>query len=250
MENFYKILFYSIPILLGVLLSRFWKKKTLRIVLIVLLVLDISIYVLAFLFFLNFDKGLMPKLEENNNPDQVQSDPPLPQRRPEDSIRLTFRHSARMKPEKDYEMYRAEGFTVITEPDNRFIMQANDESIGVVDIPKEKPQAADYRMDLFRANENKDVRIIVINAAGVMGTAWYHIIILAKNKMVEDFTIEEPRADFANTRIEDFMSFKMVGPELVISFRKDKIADHTRDNYGLQSDGKYLYMTRKVYGLF
>lgn len=71
-------------------------------------------------------------------------------------------------------------------------------------------------------------------------------MVLDGEDLVDKFYVKEPRANSENTDMKDFINVALKDKDLVLKFKKDKIARYSKPMANLRTEGSYLCLDKKI----
>lgn len=130
--------------------------------------------------------------------------------------------------------------------DNSFILTKKDFAIIDVDFSDINYEGPGFTMYSYQSNEDKNKEVIIIEGQADIGTAWYYVIVLDGEDLLDKFYVKEPRTNSETTDLKDFMNVSLRDKTLICKFKKDKIAKYSKVSKNLKSAGNYLYLEKKL----
>lgn len=147
----------------------------------------------------------------------------------------------------DYENCYVHGSTkLIHKTDNSFMLTKKDFAITDVDFSDINYEGPGYTIYSYQSSANKNMEVIIIEGQADIGTAWYYVVVLDGEDLVDKFYVTEPRANSENTDMKDFINVALKDKDLVLKFKKDKIAGYSKSLANLRTEGSYLCLDKKI----
>lgn len=147
----------------------------------------------------------------------------------------------------DYENCYVHGATrLIHKTDNSFMLTKKDFAITDVDFSDINYEGPGYTIYSYQSSANKNMEVIIIEGQADIGTAWYYVVVLDGEDLVDKFYVKEPRANSENTDMKDFINVALKDKDLVLKFQKDKIAGYSKSSPNLRTEGSYLCLDKKI----
>ncbi len=147
----------------------------------------------------------------------------------------------------NYENCYVHGATrLIHKTDNSFMLTKKDFAITDVDFSDSNYEGPGYTIYSYQSSSNKNIEIIIIEGQADIGTAWYYVVVLDGEDLVDKFYVKEPRANSENTDMKDFINVALKDKDLILKFRKDKIARYSKPPADLRKEGGYLCLDKKI----
>lgn len=147
----------------------------------------------------------------------------------------------------DYENCYVHGTTkLIHKTDNSFMLTKKDFAITDVDFSDINYEGPGYTIYSYQSSANKNMEVVIIEGQADIGTAWYYVVVLDGEDLVDKFYVKEPRANSENTDMKDFINVALKDKDLVLKFKKDKIARYSKPMANLRTEGSYLCLDKKI----
>ncbi|MEC3875479.1 hypothetical protein [Chryseobacterium salviniae] len=130
--------------------------------------------------------------------------------------------------------------------DNSFMLTKKDFAITDVDFSDSNYEGPGYTIYSYQSSANKNMEVIIIEGQADIGTAWYYVVVLDGEDLVDKFYVKEPRANSETTDMKDFINVALKDKDLVLKFKKDKIARYSKPMANMRAEGSYLCLDKKI----
>lgn len=130
--------------------------------------------------------------------------------------------------------------------DNSFMLTKKDFAITDIDFSDIDYEGPGYTIYSYQSSVNKNMEVVIIEGQADIGTAWYYVIVLDGEDLVDKFYVKEPRANSETTDMKDFINVALKDKDLVLKFKKDKIARYSKPMANLRTEGSYLCFDKKI----
>ena len=135
---------------------------------------------------------------------------------------------------------------LIHKTDNSFMLTKKDFAITDIDFSDINYEGPGFTMYSYQSSEDKKMEVIIIEGQADIGTAWYYVVVLNGEDLVDKFYVKEPRSNSETTDLKDFINVSLKDKNLILKFKKDKIAKYSKVTSNLKTSGNYLYLEKKI----
>jgi hypothetical protein len=135
---------------------------------------------------------------------------------------------------------------LIHKTDNSFMLTKKDFAITDIDFSDINYEGPGFTMYSYQSSEDKKMEVIIIEGQADIDTAWYYVIVLNGEDLEDKFYVKEPRSNSKTTDLKDFINVSLKGKNLILKFKKDKIAKYSKVTSNLKTSRNYLYLEKKI----
>jgi hypothetical protein len=135
---------------------------------------------------------------------------------------------------------------LIHKTDNSFMLTKKDFAITDIDFSDINYEGPGFTMYSYQSSEDKKMEVIIIEGQADIGTAWYYVVVLNGEDLEDKFYVKEPRSNSETTNLKDFINVSLKDKNLILKFKKDKIAKYSKVTSNLKTSGNYLYLEKKI----
>lgn len=130
--------------------------------------------------------------------------------------------------------------------ENEFTIIEEKKTIGSINFDGKDFDGVGYNIFLYKTPKS-EIKFIIFEALADIGTAWYYVVMLKNNKIVNKFYIKEPRANSDNISLNEFLSIGFNKSDYFFKFNKKHIANYSIIPKDLKSDKQYVYQKASIF---